>query len=421
MKITYCKRCLYPSNAKPTIIFDNDGVCSGCRYHEQRFKIKIDWTERKKLLHNIKKLVGKDIDIWAARQIGYAFDKLNIEYPKTQKSGEPSFTQNWLLNSNHEISKLIVQAREINKFHNTFLNSIMKYEHAGRIHAEIQQLRSDTGGTVSGRLSMSNPNLQQLPARNKDYGPLIRGLFLPEEGCQWGSFDYSQQEPRLVVHYAASIGEGYEGSRELVDAYTNASADFHQTVADLVGIDRKQAKTIGLGLMYGMGKHKLSNMLGVSYDEAQNLISKYNTKAPFVKLLSDRCMAKANNEGIIRTKLGRKCRFDMWEPRDFGVHTPERFENASAKYGQANIKRAFTYKALNRLIQGSAADQTKQAIVSCYEAGYLPLLQIHDELCFNIQDKNDVAKIKREMESCVELKVPSVVDVALGKDFGEAT
>jgi len=162
-------------------------------------------------------------------------------------------------------------------------------------------------------------------------------------------------------------------------------------------------------------------MLGVSYDEAQNLISKYNTKAPFVKLLSDRCMAKANNEGIIRTKLGRKCRFDMWEPRDFGVHTPERFENASAKYGQANIKRAFTYKALNRLIQGSAADQTKQAIVSCYEAGYLPLLQIHDELCFNIQDKNDVAKIKREMESCVELKVPSVVDVALGKDFGEAT
>tara|TARA_R100001509_G_scaffold104072_1_gene61293 strand:- start:86 stop:1957 length:1872 start_codon:yes stop_codon:yes gene_type:complete len=395
----------------------------GIRVNKEKAEsLKIDFVNKEKsLLHNIKKLVGKDIDIWAARQIGYAFDKLNIEYPKTPKSGEPSFTQSWLLNSNHEISKLIVQAREINKFHNTFLNSIMKYEHAGRIHAEIQQLRSDTGGTVSGRLSMSNPNLQQLPARNKEYGPLIRGLFLPEEGCQWGSFDYSQQEPRLVVHYAASIGEGYEGSHELVDAYTNASADFHQTVADLVGIDRKQAKTIGLGLMYGMGKHKLSNMLGVSYDEAQDLINKYNTKAPFVKLLSDRCMAKANDEGIIRTKLGRKCRFDMWEPRDFGVHTPEKFENASAKYGQANIKRAFTYKALNRLIQGSAADQTKQAVVSCYEAGYLPLLQIHDELCFNVQDESDVDKIKREMESCVKLKVPSVVDVALGKDFGEAT
>ena len=373
------------------------------------------------ILHKIKKLTGKDIDIWAARQIGFAFDKLGIDYPKTPKSGEPSFTQNWLVNSNHEISKLIVQAREVNKFHNTFLNSIMKFEHKGRIHGEINQLRSDTGGTVSGRLSMSAPNLQQLPARNKEFGPLIRGLFLPDEGCQWGSFDYSQQEPRLVVHYAASIGEGYQGSQELVEAYANADADFHQTVADICGIERKQAKTIGLGLMYGMGKNKLANMLGLEFKEATDLINKYNNKVPFVKQLSDRCMKKANDEGVIRTKLGRKCRFDMWETRDFGIHTPETFENASAKYGASNIKRAFTYKALNRLIQGSAADQTKQAIVACDAIGFTPLLQIHDELCFNINNQEQVNKIEREMEGCVELKVPSVVDIALGKDFGEAT
>jgi DNA polymerase I-like protein with 3'-5' exonuclease and polymerase domains len=374
-------------------------------------------TKEKDILSNIKNLVGKEIDIWAARQIAYAFDKLGIDYPKTEKSKEPSFTQNWLVNNNTDISKLIVNAREINKFHNTFLNSIMKYEHKGRIHAEINQLRSDSGGTVSGRLSMSNPNLQQLPARNKEYGPLIRSLFLPEEGYKWGSFDYSQQEPRLVVHYASSIGEGYEGSQELVEAYTNADADFHQTVADLVGIDRKQAKTIGLGLMYGMGKNKLANMLGLDFQEANNLISKFNRKAPFVKLLSDRCMKKANEEGVIRTKLGRKCRFEVWEPKDFGIHTPETFENASAKYGRGNIKRAFTYKALNRLIQGSAADQTKQAILSCYKLGYLPLLQIHDELCFNVL-KEDVSKIVKAMEDCVELNVPSVVDVALGNNFG---
>ena len=373
----------------------------------------------KETLLAIKKLVGKDIDIWAARQIGFAFDKLGLDYPRTTKSNEPSFTQNWLVNSPYDISKLIVKAREVNKFHNTFLNSIMKYEHKGRIHGEINQLRSDTGGTVSGRLSMNNPNLQQLPARNKEYGPVIRGLFKPEEGCQWGSFDYSQQEPRLVVHYASY--PDYEGSQELVKAYKNSNADFHQTVADLVGIGRKQAKTIGLGLMYGMGKNKLSNMLGVSFDEARELIDKYNRKAPFVKLLSDRCMLKANEEGVIRTKLGRKCRFDMWEPRDFGVHTPESFENASAKYGRSNIKRAFTYKALNRLIQGSAADQTKQAIVSCFEEGHIPILQIHDELCFNISKKEDVSKIKSVMESCVELKVPSEVDVALGQNFGQAT
>ena len=381
---------------------------------QQQFAVK-----EKNILQQIKKLVGKDIDIWAARQIAFAFDKLGIDYPKSPKSKEPSFTQNWLVNNDTEISKLIVSAREINKFHNTFLNSIMKYEYKGRIHAEINQLRSDNGGTVSGRLSMSSPNLQQLPARNKEFGPLIRGLFLPEEGYKWGSFDYSQQEPRLVVHYASSIGEGYEGSQELVEAYANADADFHQTVADLVGIDRKQAKTIGLGLMYGMGKNKLANMLGLGFDEASALIGKFNRRAPFVKMLSDRCMKKANEEGVIRTKLGRKCRFDMWEPRDFGIHTPETFENASAKYGTNNIKRAFTYKALNRLIQGSAADQTKQAIVACVDLGYLPLLQIHDELCFNVQE-DDVKKIVRAMEDCVKLNVPSVVDVAIGDDFGSA-
>ena len=394
----------------------------GIRVNTQRAEqLKVNFVEKEKeILHRIKTLVGKDIDIWAARQIAFAYDKLGLEYPKTAKSKEPSFTQNWLVNSEYEISKLIVSAREINKFHNTFLNSIMRFEHDGRIHAEINQLRSDTGGTVSGRLSMSNPNLQQLPARNKEFGPIIRGLFLPEKGFKWGSFDYSQQEPRLVVHYASSIGEGYEGSQELVEAYANADADFHQTVADLVGIDRKQAKTIGLGLMYGMGKNKLANMLGLNFDEASALIGKFNRRAPFVKMLSDRCMKKANEEGVIRTKLGRKCRFNMWEPKDFGIHTPETFENASAKYGSNNIKRAFTYKALNRLIQGSAADQTKQAIVSCSHLGYTPLLQIHDELCFNVHEE-DVKKIVKEMEGCVELNVPSVVDVALGNDFGSAT
>jgi len=377
-------------------------------------------AREKVVLSEIKKLIGKDVDIWAARNIADAFDKLHIPYPRTEKSGEPSFTQNWLINSPHKISKLIVQAREINKFHSTFLNSIMKYNHKGRIHAEINQLRSDQGGTVSGRISMSNPNLQQLPARNKEFGPMIRGLFLPEEGYKWGSFDYSQQEPRMVVHYAASIGEGYEGSQELVKAYENATADFHQTVADLVGIERSQAKTIGLGLMYGMGKNKLANSLGLSKEEAEVLISKYNRKVPFVKLLSDRCMKKANSEGVIRTKKGRKCRFDLWEPMDFGIHTPEKFENASAKYGANNIKRAFTYKALNRLIQGSAADQTKQAIVSCYEQGYLPILQIHDELCFNVKPGDEI-KIKEIMENCMEFKVPSVVDISLGDDFGQAS
>jgi len=111
----------------------------------------------------------------------------------------------------------------------------------------------------------------------------------------------------------------------------------------------------------------------------------------------------------------------MWETKDFGMHQAESFENAVSKYGRANIKRAFTYKALNRLIQGSAADQTKQAIISCYEAGFMPKLQIHDELCFDIKTENDINKIKETMETCMEFKVPSKVDIALGDDFGQAT
>ena len=376
--------------------------------------------QEKELLLAIQKEAGVDIDIWAARQVAIAFDKLKIDYPRTEKTNEPSFTQNWLINCKHKIAKLIVQAREVNKFHNTFLSSIMKYQVKGRIHAEINQLRSDSGGTVSGRLSMSNPNLQQVPARNKDFGPKIRSLFIPEEGHQWGSFDYSQQEPRMTVHYAASIGEGYEGSNELVEAYQNSQADFHQTVADLVGIERTQAKTIGLGLMYGMGKNKLAISLGLSKDEAEQLISKYNKKVPFVKMLSDRCMSTASDKGVIRTKRGRKCRFDKWETRDFGLHQAETYDNAVAKYGRDNIKRAYTYKALNRLIQGSSADQTKQAMLNCAESGHLPILQIHDELCFNIKNKEHALEIKKIMESAIEFKVPSVTDYKLGRSWGGA-
>ena len=377
-------------------------------------------SQEKEILMAIKKESGIEVDIWASRQIAKAFDKLKLDYPRTEKTKEPSFTQNWLINNKNKIAQLIVSAREVNKFHGTFLSSIMKYQVNGRIHGEINQLRGDNGGTVSGRLSMSNPNLQQVPARNKDFGPKIRSLFIPEEGFKWGSFDYSQQEPRMTVHYAASIGDGYEGSNELVEAYQNASADFHQTVADLVGIERTQAKTIGLGLMYGMGKGKLAISLGVSKEEADELIIKYNKKVPFVKKLSDRCKYAADEKGVIRTKKGRKCRFDLWETRDFGLHVAEKYEDAVAKYGKDNIKRAYTYKALNRLIQGSSADQTKQSMLDCYNEGHLPMLQIHDELCFNIKDKQHAEQIQKIMQNAIEFKVPSVVEYGLGESWGDA-
>ena len=385
---------------------------------EQAEKLKVNFKQKEKdILHKINKMVGKEIDIWAARSIATAYDKLGIEYPRTSKTSEPSFTQGWLNENDNDISKLIVNARELNKFHNTFINSILKYTHKGRIHAEINQLRSDSGGTVSGRLSMNNPNLQQLPARNKEYGNLIRGLFLPEKDEKFVALDYSQQEPRIATSYSLTLQ--FDGAKEIAKAYEDGEGDFHQSVAELCGIDRKSAKSISLGLMYGMGKNKLANMLGLTFDEASNLIDTYNRKAPFLKQLADKCADKANSEGVIRTKLGRKCRFDLWEPKDWGVHTPERFENASAKYGQKNIKRAYTYKSLNRLIQGSAADVTKKAMLECAKINHLPLLQIHDELCFSVADTKQIEQIKTVMENCVDFLIPMKVDVAIGNNFGE--
>jgi len=394
----------------------------GIRVDEEKAaSLKKEFVAREKtILNKIKEQTTMGVDIWAARSVAQVFDRIGVDYPRTAKTDEPSFTQNWLVNCNNPIAQLIRQAREINKFHSTFIDSIQRYVHKGRIHSEINQLRSDQGGTVSGRLSYSNPNLQQIPARNKEFGDKIRSLFLPEEGKQWGSFDYSQQEPRLVAHYAASVNEDFAGADDFIEAYKNEAADFHQIVADMAGISRTHAKTINLGLFYGMGKAKLARELGISKDNAENLLQKYHTRVPFVKRLAEAVTSSASKYGFIRTIRGRKCRFDMWEPSTFGMNKAMQYEEAKAIYGN-NIRRAFTYKALNRLIQGSAADQTKQAMINCYKQGFKPLLQIHDELCFSINDESDIKGVREVMENAIEnLKVPFKVDVALGKSWGEA-
>jgi DNA polymerase I-like protein with 3'-5' exonuclease and polymerase domains len=383
--------------------------------------------KEKDLLKKVKDLTNIDVEIWAARSVATAFDQQGIKYERTAKSKDPSFTTNWLENCNHDLAKWIKDAREINKLHSTFIDSILRYEHKGRIHAEINQLRGDNGGTVSGRLSMSNPNLQQVPARNKEYGKLIRGLFLPEERCKWGSFDYSQQEPRLVVHYAATTDKalgGLTGSDQLIKAYQDDDTDFHQTVAQMAGIPRGQAKTINLGIFYGMGSNKLSKQLGITFDEAKALLREYDTKVPFVRELANRVMQQADKSGSIKTIMGRRCRFDKWEPRAYGLHKAMTEKEYIAEYGSLNsAKRAMTYKALNRLIQGSAADQVKAAMVKCDKLGQTPMLQIHDELCFSVESEEDEADIKRYMEhnDDIELMVPSKVDVAIGDNWGEAT
>ena len=369
-----------------------------------------------KLLHEIKRETNIDTQIWAARSIAEVFDVLSLEYPRTDKTEAPSFTKNFLQEHKHPVVNMIAKAREVNKAHTTFIDSILRHQHKGRIHAEINQLRNAGGGTVTGRFSYQNPNLQQIPARNKDLGPKIRSLFIPEDGCKWGCFDYSQQEPRLVVHYAAlyKLPSVYD----VVDAYENdPDSDFHQTVADMAEIPRTQAKTINLGLFYGMGKTKLQAELGVTKDKAAELFNTYHAKVPFVKQLMEKASNRAQDRGQIRTLLGRLCRFHLWEPNQFGMHKAMTHEDALQEHGPG-IKRAYAYKALNKLIQGSAADMTKKAMLDLYKEGIIPHIQIHDELDLSVETDKQAKRVIEIMENAVTLEVPNKVDYESGKNWG---
>ncbi len=377
--------------------------------------------QEEELLLAVKKETGEDVQIWAARSIAKAFDKLSLPYARTEKTDSPSFTKNFLSTHEHPMVKNIAKAREINKAHTTFIDTILKHQHRGRIHADINPIRSDQGGTVTGRFSYSNPNLQQIPARNKDLGPMIRSLFLPEENCKWGCFDYSQQEPRLVVHYAATTEPiSFDQSvRDIVEKFRDDSVDFHQTVADMANISRTQAKTINLGLFYGMGKTKLQAELGLNTkQEAEDLFYQYHENVPFVRDLMNYTSRHAQSAGSIGTLLGRRCRFTKWEPNRFGMHKPMDFVEAERTYGRGHIRRAFTYKALNKLIQGSAADMTKKAMLDLYQEGIIPHIQIHDELDISVESDSMAKRIIEIMENAVSLAVPNKVDYESGDTWG---
>ena len=384
---------------------------------EGAHKLKTQLAEQEKeLLHKIEKETQVDVQIWAARSIEKVFQKLSLPYERTEKTNSPSFTKNFLSSHEHPLVQCIAKAREINKAHTTFIDTIIKYEHKGRIHADINQIRSDSGGTVTGRFSYSNPNLQQIPARNKDLGPLIRSLFIPESGCEWGCFDYNQQEPRLVVHYASLDQDA--SVFNVKNAYNEGDADFHTIVANMAQIPRTQAKTINLGLFYGMGKAKLQAELGVSKEKAEELFSIYHSRVPFVKTLMKSVSNRAQHRGQIRTLGGRLCRFHLWEPNSFGLHKALPFEQAVQEHGPG-IRRAYTYKALNKLIQGSAADMTKKSMLELYKEKIIPHIQIHDELDISVESDKQAKRIKEVMESAVDLEIPNKVDYESGKNWGD--
>ena len=399
---------------------------------------------RDQIIKAIESITTIRVDIWAAASIKKLLDHLCIkDYKVTPKSKMPQLPKDYLRKHNNKCLRMIAKAREYDKAVNTFIDGLLEYVHEGRIHADINQIRSDTGGTVTGRFSMSNPNLQQIPAKGY-IGGKMRELFIPEEGCKWGSFDYSQQEPRIVVHYAIKLG--LPGTESLQNEFDRDDADFHQIVADMANISRKQAKTINLGLFYGMGKIKLQKELGLDQRQAKELFNEYHSRVPFVRQLSQELIAFAKENKLLFTLHDRFCRFDRWETtnkewnpetnrfNEVPLYTKEQAMEAFKaemldKYKENKIDAnymdyferyytpAFTYKALNRLIQGSAADMTKKAMVDLHEKDIIPHIQIHDELCFSITD-HEPELIKNIMEQTIPLEVKNKVDFESGLNWG---
>lgn len=396
-------------------------------------------------LAQVRALTGHRIavgDVWKPEALAPALEHIGIRLNKTS-TGKPSIDKELLGSIDHPVANALERARKVNKLRTTFAGSVRDHMVNGRIHCTFNQLRRQkddeegTAGAAYGRLSCEHPNLQQQPARD-DFAPMWRAIYLPEEGELWASNDYSQQEPRMAVHYACLarelIGErAWRSALAARDAYRNdPNTDNHQMMADMAGIKRKDAKEIYLGLSYGMGGAKMCRKLGlptimavrgprgVLYDatspegqrlaaegarrfeaagpEGQQLLDTFDAKVPFVKRLAKACEQRAKAVGYITTLSGRRCRF----PKD--------------PHGNFD----WTHKGLNRLIQGSSADQTKMAMVACADDGLDIILQVHDEIAFSVKNRDEAERAAEIMRNCTPLELPSKVDVEIGPTWGHS-
>ena len=411
-----------------------------CAMRKQGVRVDVEGAQRvmEKLqdkedfrLGRLHRLTGRDVQIYAAEDIAVAFDNAGIEYPFT-KTGKPSFTQSWLQNHNSEIAQEIVAARKLDKARSTFVEGFILNKHVNeRIHCQFHPLRGDDGGAVSGRFSSSAPNLQQIPSRDPELGPLIRSLFIPEVGhVGWDKIDYSQIEYRYLAHFA--VGRGADKVRELYR--TDPRTDYHAATAHLVKdqtrieLPRSHTKNVNFGLCYGMGENKLCAMLGISRSEGTRLFKAYHAGVPFTKATYNTCEEQAQYEGYITTILGRRSRFTRWEKKGHGKNNkPMTRDEAMERFAPGQLQRVGTHKALNRRLQGSAADLMKKAMVDAYEAGIfdatgIPLLTVHDELDFSNPGTPEYAEGRKELIHCMETaipcKVPIIADCDSGPDWG---
>ncbi len=399
----------------------------------------------KKLRQELNSQAGMEIDIWAATSIAKAYDRLGLRYPRTPKSDAPSFTKDWLERHAHPISPLLAECRKLDKFVGTFLEgSIIEQLVNGRIHCQFNQQKGDKYGTVTGRFSSSNPNLQFIPIRDEVLGPLMRSFFIPEPGEEWYKADYNQIEMRLLAHYA--MGRGADEIRRKYNE--EKRTDYHDATSSMANVNRFKAKTTNFLIIYGGGAALLAQHLKTTVEEAQKFLKIYFSKLPFIKNTINLASKTAANRGYVKTILNRRRRFHKWEPSDWELskiftasadkdkviaYIAEQIKLAITdprinRIPSKGIRKAYTYKALNAVIQGSAADVMKKAMVDIEESGVLnelgdPSLTVHDELDGSKPKTKVADEALKEMvlimENTIQFKVPILVDYSVGKHWGD--
>lgn len=398
-------------------------------------RIQEEWTRELVLLE--QKLGG--LNPKSSKQMAEYLISQGITPPKTSK-GNYSVTAKWLetLENPPPLIEAKNKASKYRTFLSTFIGGALRANVNGRIHGQFNQLKGDEYGTVTGRLSASKPNLQNIPNPEKDpyFSAACRGLYLPEHGQEWLRYDFSQIEYRLLVHFASTLAGGVADIAKAM-YLENPDTDFHQMCAELTGVTRKQAKNINFGLVYGMGVDKLARSLGVSTAAAKDIFKLYHTKAPFAKAFAEAAGQRAQNRGFIRTIAGRKRRFDFWESTKF-IRKEDKVDgeeyvikdkqSAIDKWGP--VRRAHTHAAGNAVLQGSSADITKRSMVEGYRRGLydvlgFPLVTVHDELGFSVESGNPeheqaAREMKEIMCNAYKLSVPVLVSEGRGKSWGEA-
>lgn len=384
-------------------------------------------AEAKEVQDRINKMAGFSVNVNASDSLAKAFRSLGLDFPRTAK-GAPSFVKEFLENHDHEFARAVTELRGIEKLRGTFVEGYLLNSHVnGKVYGQFHPLSGIDGGAKTGRFSSSNPNLQNIPTRT-EAGKKIRRAFIPDLGHkQWRKYDYSQIEYRFLAHFAVG-----QGSDDIRAKYTNdPKTDYHQAVRDLIysltsiHLERGHTKNINFGLVYGMGLDTLAKDLNLATDAAKKLLVAYHNGVPFVKETMKQVMDSANELGYNLTILGRRTRFNLWEPDGWGARgLPLPYEQAIQRYGA--VKRAYLYKALNYKLQGSAADMMKAAMVRCYEDGIfdatgIPRLTVHDELDFSDPGGRDDAfkEMRHIMQNTITLRVPVICDCEIGPNWGD--